>query len=110
MPKTFSSVNSDLEMPTLIYDGPYSEHLQNKKALGLTGEKVTENQAINSLNKFMGEDRIENVQKLADNNNGIIDTYNFRMTLGTGNKKNSIAEADVSVKGGHVICSFITGI
>lgn len=104
MPKTFSSVNSDFdEMPTLIYDGPYSEHLQNKKALGLTGEKVTENQAINSLNKFMGEDRIENVQKLADNNNGIIDTYNFRMTLGTGNKKNSIAEADVSVKGGHVI-------
>jgi germination protein YpeB len=40
MPVTFSSVNSDFEkMPTLIYDGPYSEHLQNKKALGLTGER-----------------------------------------------------------------------
>lgn len=105
MPKTFSSLNSDFEeMPTLIYDGPYSEHMQNKKALGLTGEKVSENDAINSLNKFMGKDKIENVQKLADNNNGIIDTYNFRITLsGDKDKNNRVAEADVSVKGGHVI-------
>ncbi len=103
MPKSFSSVNAGFEeMPTLIYDGPYSEHLQNKKALGLTGEKVTENQAISNLDKFMGNDKIENIQKLADNNNGIINTYNFQMTLG-GNKKNSVAEADVSVIGGHVI-------
>ena len=103
MPKTFSSINSEFdEMPTLIYDGPYSEHLQNKKALGLTGDKVTENQAIDKLNEFMGKDKIENVQKLSDNNNGIIDTYNFKMTLG-GDRKDRIAEADVSVKGGHVI-------
>lgn len=103
MPKSFSSVDAGFEkMPTLIYDGPYSEHLQNQKALGLTGEKVTENQAISNLDKFMGSDRIDNIQKLADNNNGIIDTYNFRMTLG-GNKKNSVAEADVSVIGGHVV-------
>jgi germination protein YpeB len=46
---------------------------------------------------------VENVQKLADNNNGIIDTYNFQMTLNGNNKSNNIAEADVSVKGGHVI-------
>ncbi|HHY83845.1 MAG TPA: germination protein YpeB [Clostridiales bacterium] len=104
MPVTFSNVNSEFEkMPTLIYDGPFSEHMQNRKALGLTGEKVTENQAITNLHKFLGKDRVENVQKLSDNNNGIIDTYNFRVALNGNNKSSNIAEADVSVKGGHVI-------
>lgn len=103
MPKSFSSINDGFqEMPTLIYDGPYSEHMQNKKALGLTGKKVTENQAIEKLGQFMGSDRIRNVSKLADNNNGIINTYNFRMEI-PGDKKKSVAEADVSVIGGHVV-------
>lgn len=103
MPKTFDSIDQSFqEMPTLIYDGPFSEHMQNQKALGLTGDKVTENQAIDSLVKFLGNENVRNVQKLADNNNGIIDTYNFKMEL-NGNKNDSVAEADVSVKGGHVV-------
>ena len=40
MPQTFGSINDQFEeMPTLIYDSPYSEHMQNRKALGLTGKK-----------------------------------------------------------------------
>lgn len=101
MPKTFTSVNSNFEeMPTLIYDGPYSEHLQNRKALGLTGEKVTEDQAIAKLKEFMKNDKITNISKTADNNNGIINTYNFKMQLG---EDKNVLEADVSVIGGHVV-------
>ncbi len=104
MPKTFDGVDQNFqEMPTLIYDGPFSEHMQNRKALGLKGDKVSENQAINNLSKFMGgNEKISNITKLADNNNGIIDTYNFKMEL-SGNKEYSVAEADVSVIGGHVV-------
>jgi germination protein YpeB len=103
MPQTFGSINDQFEeMPTLIYDGPYSEHMQNRKALGLTGKKMTENQAIEKLNKFMGDGKVRNVAKLADNNNGIIDTYNFRVEL-ADKEKDSVAEADVSVVGGHVV-------
>ncbi len=103
MPKTFTGINDEFEeMPTLIYDGPYSEHMQNRKALGLSGNKVTENQAIEKLNKFMGKGVVRNISKLADNNNGIINTYNFKMEL-AGKEKDSIAEADVSVIGGHVV-------
>ncbi len=103
MPKTFSSINGQFEeMPTLIYDGPYSEHMQNRKALGLSGNKVTENQAIERLNKFMGDGKVRNITKLADNNNGIINTYNFRLEL-ADKEKDSVAEADVSVIGGHVV-------
>lgn len=103
MPKTFEGIDQTFqEMPTLIYDGPYSEHMQNQKALGLTGNKVNENQAIDSLVKFLGKDKVRNTKKLADNNNGIIDTMNFRMEL-RGDKDDSVAEADVSVIGGHVV-------
>ncbi len=103
MPKSFDSIDKDFqEMPTLIYDGPFSEHMENRKAVGLKGDNVTENQAIESLAKFLGKDKVRNIRKLADNNNGIINTFNFRMEV-TGNKKDSVAEADVSVKGGHVI-------
>lgn len=103
MPKTFTGINDQFEeMPTLIYDGPYSEHMQNRKALGLSGNKVTENQAIERLNKFMGDGAVRNITKLADNNNGIINTYNFKAEL-VGKEKESVVEADVSVIGGNVV-------
>ena len=103
MPKTFSSINDQFEeMPTLIYDGPYSEHMQNRKALGLSGNKVTENQAMEILSKFMGDGKVRNIAKLADNNNGIINTYNFKMEL-ANKDEDSVAEADVSVIGGRVV-------
>ncbi len=103
MPKTFTGINDQFEeMPTLIYDGPYSEHMQNRKALGLSGNKVTENQAIEKLNKFMGDGNVRNITKLADNNNGIINTYNFKAEL-AGKEKDSVIEADVSVIGGNVV-------
>jgi len=103
MPKTFGNINEQFEeMPTLIYDGPYSEHMQNRKALGLTGDKVTENQAMENLKKFLGAGKVKSITKLSNNNNGIIDTYNFKMEL-ANKDKDSVAEADVSVKGGHVV-------
>ena len=101
MPKTFETMDKSFEeMPTLIYDGPFSEHMQNRKALGLTGDKVSEEQAIKNLGKFLGKEDVGSIQKLSDNNNGIIDTYNFKIENG---KKNGTAQADVSVKGGHVV-------
>lgn len=103
MPKSFSSIDETFqEMPTLIYDGPFSEHMQNRKALGLTGKNITEQQAIEKVSSFLGKENIKNVKKLADNKNGIIDTYNLSVEV-NGNDKSKIVEADVSVKGGHVV-------
>jgi germination protein YpeB len=103
MPVSFSSIDKNFqEMPTLIYDGPFSEHMQKRKALGLSGQKVDENKAADSIGKFLGKDNIRNVQKVSDNKNGVIDTYNFKIEL-DGKTKDSVAEADVSVIGGHVV-------
>jgi len=103
VPQSISNIDGTFEnMPTLIYDGPYSEHMNNQKALGLSGENISEDQAIENLGKLFGKDNIRNIQKVSDNKNGVIDTYNFRFEL-AGKKEASIAEADVSVVGGKVV-------
>lgn len=103
MPKNFSTIDQSFEeMPTLIYDGPFSEHMQKRQPLGLTGGNISEEKAIERLGDFLGKDKINNVTKVADNNNEVINTYNFKIEL-AGKKDHSIAEADVSVKGGHIV-------
>ena len=103
VPKSLDAIdNTFQEMPTMIYDGPFSEHMTNQKALGLSGDKVNDNQAIDSLTKMFGKDNIRNVKKLADNKNGVIDTYNMSFEL-KGKQNYGVAEADVSVTGGKVV-------
>lgn len=103
VPMSISNIDGTFEnMPTLIYDGPFSEHMSRQKALGLSGNKITEDQAIEKLGELFGKENIRNVQKVSDNKNGVIDTYNFRFEL-KGKTENSVAEADVSVIGGKVV-------
>lgn len=103
VPMSISNIDGTFEeMPTLIYDGPFSEHMTNQKALGLSGEKISEDQAIENLGKLFGKENIRNIKKVSDNKNGVIDTYNFSFEL-VGKKEDSIAEADVSVVGGKVV-------
>lgn len=103
VPMSISNIDGTFEeMPTLIYDGPFSEHMTNQKALGLSGENVSEDQAIENLGKLFGKENIRNIQKVSDNKNGVIDTYNFSFEL-EGKKEKSVAEADVSVVGGRVV-------
>jgi spore germination protein len=103
MPKSFETIdNSFQEMPTLIYDGPFSEHMTSQKPLGLTGDKISDEQAIEKLKVIFGKDNIRNVKKVSDNKNGTIDTYNFSFEL-KGKKDFNTAEADVSVIGGKMV-------
>ncbi len=103
MPDTFGKIDETFqEFPTLIYDGPFSEHMARMKALGLSGEKVDESHAISSLSDFLGKDNVDNVEKKADNKNGIIDTYNFYVKM-SNHREDSLAQADVSMTGGKVV-------
>ncbi len=44
------------ELPTLIYDGPFSEHIQNAKPKRLEGaQDVTEEQAVQAAASFLGQ-------------------------------------------------------
>ena len=86
----------DIEYPTMIYDGPFSDSVTNASVKGLSGSKVSKEDADKVI-----KDRFKNVVSLYfdGETNGRFQTYNFRL-------KNSDEEklyVQVSQIGGHIL-------
>lgn len=101
-PQTSAIQNIDKnfqEYPSLIYDGPYSDHMLKSKPVGLKTNKVSANEAKTIVSKFIGEDKIQEVKQLDSNDVGAIKTYRFSVIY-----KNSTdnAEVDVTKQGGQI--------
>ncbi len=81
--------------PTLIYDGPFSESAEKLEAKGLTGTRVSEEEARSIAAKAAGLEDIEPQGA----SNGAIPAYDFRGVYEDGR------EVDVSITqtGGHVL-------
>lgn len=63
--------NSDIEYPTLIYDGPFSDALEEFENIELEGAEINEDQAIEIVKDFLGENKISNIGKWSENNGDI---------------------------------------
>lgn len=51
---SFQSIDQGMQgYPTLIYDGPFSDHLDRTQPVGLRGKDVTADEARNTLRKFV---------------------------------------------------------
>lgn len=97
---SFGSINENLhEYSGLIYDGAFSEHMTNPERVGLTGDEITEEDAKNVAIKFIGEDKVHEINSNGKSQNGNIECYSF--TAKVGNEQEYIIS--VSVKGGHVV-------
>ena len=80
------------DYPTLIYDGPYSDHILEKQPLMTTGAgEYTQNEALQAAQKAVGEN---NSLEFEDMQSGKIECYRF------ADKNTSVA---VSRFGGYVI-------
>jgi germination protein YpeB len=90
------------EYPTLIYDGPFSDHMVSQEARGLTGEEVDAEKAKESVKKFIGADRIAEIKDAGRNDSGNIKTFSYEVTV-----KDMPADQKITIgvtqKGGHVI-------
>lgn len=88
--------------PTLIYDGPFSDHIAKRKPLGLTGAMINKDKAA-SIAKGIVETGSNIKYKVVrtDNVNGNIPA--FRIHLVPVNKQTPLVIVDVSKKGGHVL-------
>lgn len=90
------------EMPSLIYDGPFSEHISKMKPKGLTGKTISKSEAIKAARKFLDFQDIRNWNVYYKGmNSGKIPSYHFE--LKPKNDKNRIIYTDISKKGGHVV-------
>ncbi len=90
------------EFPTLIYDGPFSDHIFRKKPKGLTGSQITVNQAADIARSFAetGSGKKYRVTR-TENVNGTIPA--FRVYLVPLNAATPTVVADIAKKGGHVL-------
>ncbi len=89
------------EYPSLVYDGPYSDHMLKSEPVGLKDKKVSADEAKEIAKKFMGEDRVQDVKKLDSNDAGSIKTYRFQVIFKNSTDKDT-AEIDVTQQGGQV--------
>ncbi len=84
------------EYPSLIYDGPFSEHIENQKSVMLeNAEEVNQDEAKKKAEAFLGED---NLEFESDTQNTAIDAFTFTKT-----NKNSQISISITKKGGYVL-------
>lgn len=86
------------EYPSLIYDGPFSEHLQTTEPEMLKGkQQISRITAESVVTMFLGEERAANVSYESDGG-GTIETYMF-----SGTTENGSISIEVTKEGGMVL-------
>lgn len=91
------SANS--KVPSLIYDGPFSDSVLNKEIVGLSGNDITQDDAFKILKNLFGTDNI----KYLGFAKGKFETYNFYINISNG------LNVSITKKGGFLlsIASFV---
>ena len=96
----FSNIDDNLnDYEGLIYDGAYSDHINKKEKLGLTGNDISEEEAKEKVKEFFGDD-FESAQTNIVLETADIPGYDFSVKLKNKEEKYSIM---ISKKGGHVV-------
>ncbi len=95
---SFRQLESDFgDIPSLIYDGPFSEHIAEKKPALLEGlDDVDENQALEATAKLTGLDTSE--LQVTGRRETPVPVYVI-----SGRQENTDLSAEVSIAGGHVV-------
>lgn len=100
---SFRRVDSQMqEIPVLIYDGPFSDHLDRAKPLGVTGKTVTSEQAQKIARRFI-DFKGAKVSDVKSNKEvkGKIPAYSFEFR--TGSRPSDIISANITKTGGHMV-------
>lgn len=86
------------EYPSLIYDGPFSDHIETEKPAALEGkERISRYTAEEIVKLFLGEERASYVEFTGDGS-GNIETYLFQ-----GNAEGRDISMEVTKYGGAVL-------
>ena len=86
----------DEDYPTMIYDGPFSDSVVNKKIKGLNFEEITEKQAKEIASQIF--ENSKNVEYIGETN-GKFQTFDFSISLENGQE----FYAQLTKKGGKLL-------
>ncbi len=100
--KQFENIDKTFQnYPTLIYDGPFSDHMVTAEPRGVTGENINSEQAKKKVAEFFGQDKIKAISDVSKNDSGPIKTYGYKVTF-KDRPDDQAASIDVTQKGGHI--------
>ncbi len=102
----FQTIDRQMQKyPTLIYDGPFSDHLEKGKARGVTGDNVSQARARTVAMKYYdSDDQDDIIARVTGSVDGNIPAYRVEMTRRSGGKVvGEPVVADVSKQGGKLI-------
>ncbi len=87
------------KVPVLIYDGPFSDHVSDRKPDGMQGEEITKETARDKVREIID---IENVEGISISEgttvNGKVPSFNFQVDVDKG-----AYSVDISRKGGYLV-------
>ncbi len=90
------------QIPVIQYDGPFSDHILQRKPKGLVGPEITEAQAEEAALSFAPlENRSEFVASVVRRVDGEIEAYGVEIR--PQRSEDPAFVLDVTVKGGHVV-------
>lgn len=99
----FTKINDGIEkFPTLIYDGPFSDHIEERKPKGLTGSNIDDDEARDKVLAFLpGSLKEGTVTRKSSDIEGKIPGYSF--SVRRQGEEGVLAVVDISRKGGHIL-------
>lgn len=99
----FSTIQKQVsQYPALIYDGPFSDNVQDIKPRVNLEKEVSKEEAQKLAEKAIGKNRIESITLKEDNTRTNIPTYSFDIMLKGRDEKSKVV-CDISKKGGRVV-------
>lgn len=88
------------DYPRLIYDGAFSDHLDNKNAEYLSGKpELSKKEAQTAARNFLGTDRVKSIKCTGESQNTVPATYSFTGKLAD----NTDYAIDITKQGGEVL-------
>ena len=89
--------NLSVEYPELIYDGPFSDGINQRQIKGLKGEEIDENGAMETFKKAFVEFNVDKVECLGATD-GEMSVFNVK-----GEKDGQMIYAQISKMGGKIV-------
>lgn len=97
---SFSTLEENFhEYSGLIYDGAFSEHLTGADKKGLTGDEISEDDAIKVVEKVIEKNKIGDMVVIGTSEEANIPSYDFSII----DKNDNNINMSISKKGGHII-------
>lgn len=90
------------DYPTLIYDGPFSDHMIEAKPKGLTGQNLSSKQLQEKVIEFIGKEKVAKAVEVSKNENADLATYSFEVEY-KNRPEEEKAYVDITKKGGHIL-------